>query len=350
MPFDARQAWVGVYNKDRTESVRVEAAAWQGRPVYFDIQSGPDPQERNRQSNLPRPAWVLGITALLTVCICGALLARSNLRAGRGDRKGAARIATFSFACQLLAWTFRASHVPDPWEILLLIGALGQFALAAGFLWLSYLGVEPYMRRYWPESLISWNRLQSGRIDRLVASHILAGITMWFVVRTGFDALSLPIRTPQSVWAFDSAANFAAFLTLAPYRAVNGMGFFLVAVVVLRMLARRRLWIADVLACLVFTQVGAQIDFSTPYYFALTASYSFAATYGLLWLIRRFGFAATLSALMGQMLLTPLSLGAWYTGYSLVALLIPVGIAAWAVWVIVSDARTASPQSALAPL
>jgi serine/threonine-protein kinase len=46
MPFDARHAWVGVYAPDRSEPVYVEAAAWQGQPVDFFVQSGQEPQLR----------------------------------------------------------------------------------------------------------------------------------------------------------------------------------------------------------------------------------------------------------------------------------------------------------------
>src|ERR1700733_2007599 len=37
MAFDAGMAWVGTYAEGRPEQVRVEAASWQGRPVFFDI-------------------------------------------------------------------------------------------------------------------------------------------------------------------------------------------------------------------------------------------------------------------------------------------------------------------------
>ena len=29
----------------------------------------------------------------------------------------------------------------------------------AGIVWLAYLGIEPWIRRHWPTSLISWTRL-----------------------------------------------------------------------------------------------------------------------------------------------------------------------------------------------
>ena len=30
---------------------------------------------------------------------------------------------------------------------------------AAAMLWLLYLAVEPYIRRFWPSTLVSWSRL-----------------------------------------------------------------------------------------------------------------------------------------------------------------------------------------------
>ncbi len=40
-----------------------------------------------------------------------ALLALRNLRLGRGDRKGAFRLAVFVFAVCFLRWLFTAHHV-----------------------------------------------------------------------------------------------------------------------------------------------------------------------------------------------------------------------------------------------
>jgi hypothetical protein len=350
MPFDARHAWVGVYAPDRSEPVRVEAAAWQGQPVDFFVQSGQGPQVRTLASTFPRPVLFFVPVFLLTGCVCAALLARHNLRAGRGDRKGAVRIAAFAMACAMCSWAIAAQHVPTGWELRLLLGAIGQFGLPSALLWLGYIAVEPYMRRYWPESLISWNRLQSGKLDSLVASHILIGITTWMVTRAMLNELLqlLPVRAPLNVSALDSPALFASFLVSVLYRTLVGTIFFLVVVVVLRMLTRRRVWIADLIACLLFIQLGAPLDFSAPHYFALSAGFNVASGFVLLWLIRRFGFAAIVAAFMGRLLVTPFSLGTWYTGYALVALLIPVGIAAWALWVIVSDARTTTSQLALA--
>jgi hypothetical protein len=37
MAFDARMAWTGTYSEGRSERIRVEAAGWRGRPVFFDV-------------------------------------------------------------------------------------------------------------------------------------------------------------------------------------------------------------------------------------------------------------------------------------------------------------------------
>ena len=52
------------------------------------------------------------------------------------------------------------------------------------------MAVEPFIRRRWPESLISWTRVLSGRIrDPLVGGHILVGavrgigVTLWSLLK-----------------------------------------------------------------------------------------------------------------------------------------------------------------------
>jgi serine/threonine-protein kinase len=48
--------------------------------------------------------------------------------------------------------------------------------VGAAIVWLWYLALEPYVRRRWPQALISWNRLLSGRFrDPLVGRDILIG-------------------------------------------------------------------------------------------------------------------------------------------------------------------------------
>jgi serine/threonine-protein kinase len=51
-------------------------------------------------------------------------------------------------------------------------------ALWRGFVaWAAYLAVEPVIRRKWPQSLISWNRMLAGRLrDPLLGRDLLLGV------------------------------------------------------------------------------------------------------------------------------------------------------------------------------
>ena len=43
-------------------------------------------------------------------------------------------------------------------------------------IWIFYLAIEPYVRRFWPETLVAWSRVLEGRFrDPMVGRHILIG-------------------------------------------------------------------------------------------------------------------------------------------------------------------------------
>jgi Protein kinase domain len=88
------------------------------------------------------------------------------------------------------------------------------------------------------------------------------------------------------------------------------------------------------------------VDFSTPYYFAVSATAIAGGTYILLWLIRRFGFVALLAGVLPRVLISPFVWGSWYTGRLLVTQLIPVAVAAWALWVVSSAKQRMARESA----
>ena len=62
-----------------------------------------------------------------------------------------------------------------------------------------YMAVEPFIRRRWPESLISWTRVLSGRIrDPLVGGHLLVGAA-WGIGLTLWSLLKIAtLRAPRS--------------------------------------------------------------------------------------------------------------------------------------------------------
>ena len=160
---DSRMAWTGSYDPGRPDKIRVEAAALGGLPVYFGIQ-GPW-QEPEIAATPPgeRFANIFGEVLVVAMLIAAALVAWRNVRMGRGDKKGAWRIAAVLFAAGLASWALVASHVPTLWELWLLMLGLSWAAFQAGFVGLLYLAVEPFIRKNWPDALISWVRIVGGR-------------------------------------------------------------------------------------------------------------------------------------------------------------------------------------------
>src|SRR5262252_9326723 len=54
--------------------------------------------------------------------------------------------------------------------------ALGVALFSAASIWVSYVAVEPYVRRRWPTMLVGWVRVLAGDIqDPLVGREVLVG-------------------------------------------------------------------------------------------------------------------------------------------------------------------------------
>jgi eukaryotic-like serine/threonine-protein kinase len=179
--YDTRAAWQGTFPDRPDIPIRVEAAGWRGRPVWFQIVAPwTRPQRMDRFAYTPaqRAAGVVGALLGIAALCASLLLARRNLRLGRGDRRGAARIATFAILAGFTSWLLEADHVLDlDQELGLFFRGMGLVLVLAGFLWLLYLALEPAVRRVWPDTLISWTRLLSGRFrDPLVGAHALWGV------------------------------------------------------------------------------------------------------------------------------------------------------------------------------
>ena len=177
---DRRAAWEGEYPGLPGVPLRVEAAAYRGRPVYF-YTIGPWTRPRMMQAYKPSTSEKLSamswIFVLVTTFCVGAYLARRNLRLGRGDRRGASRFATAVFAISAAAWIFGGTHVAAAAELGLVAMRVGWSLFLAGAVWMIYVALEPYVRKYWPGVLIGWSRLLAGRWrDPLVGRDVLVGV------------------------------------------------------------------------------------------------------------------------------------------------------------------------------
>lgn len=159
---DRRFAWAGVHPRTGAR-LRVEAASVQGLPVYFEVIG---PWQRAKSPAVERseagPFFIVLLVLYFGAIGLAAVLAWKNLRRGRGDRRGAVRLMVFVFIGRLVFWIFAAHHIPTVGEVALVIAGLQAALYWAAFVGLLYVALEPFVRRRWPDALISWSRVLSG--------------------------------------------------------------------------------------------------------------------------------------------------------------------------------------------
>jgi serine/threonine-protein kinase len=268
---DSRVAWHGTYSDARDVSIRVEAAALGGRPVFFKVVEPWNAAARAPDSK--RNVWsrinsITTIFLFLPALLGGALLARRNLRLGRGDQKGAFRLGGFMFALWLVFGILRSDHVADLPEFWILLRALAMAFLFFGLFWILYVALEPYVRRFWPRMLVSWVRLLDGRFrDPLVARHLLIGglfgCSALFIAHAGtlmLQGQGQPAWGPGALGLqLSSLASFrytlAGTLDLLDFAVTTSLEI-LVLLVLLRMVLRNR-WVAVAGVYLVVTALFA---------------------------------------------------------------------------------------------
>ena len=186
---DSIFSWEGAHVDHSEIPVRIEAAAYQGKAVYFQVVAPwdkPVRQEESFSTASIRAAGVILILGFLSLVIASVFLARNNLRHGRSDTKGAFKITVFVFLVSLAASLIIAAHIPDLFkEIMILFKITGTSLFYAALIGLLYLALEPAARRRWASLIISWNRLLAGDWrDPLVGRDILIG-GMLGVAHTG---------------------------------------------------------------------------------------------------------------------------------------------------------------------
>ncbi len=262
---DGRAAWTGTLTERSHVPMRIEAAAYRGRPVYFELigpWSRPERMQPYQPTASERAVLAIGIVLFFSLLAAGALLARRNLRLGRGDRRGAFRLAAFVFAAWAVAWFFGAHHVSDFGEVGLFLEFCFRGLAFSSFIWLLYIALEPYVRRRWPATLVSWSRLLAGGFrDPLVGRDVLAGCLLGAfsiaIVRLGWffpSWLGYPPATPYSgpQWQFLGARTIIADLS---NHLIGAPFYWLAALFVLFLLRAllRKEWAAAIAWVLLFT-------------------------------------------------------------------------------------------------
>jgi serine/threonine-protein kinase len=178
---DARAGWEGTYPGRPELPLKIEAAAYRGKPVYFELIGSwqrPNRQTPLQASGAQKTFAALLLTFYFSALLLGALFAWRNLQLGRGDRRGAFRLALFTFGLRMVYWVFHAHHIPTVGEVGQFIAGLESAVYWAFFMGMMYLALEPFLRRRWPEWIISWSRLLAGDFrDPLVGRDVLIGAT-----------------------------------------------------------------------------------------------------------------------------------------------------------------------------
>jgi Protein kinase domain len=177
---DTRAAWEGTLPEDPNTRVRIEAAAYRGRAVYFQIVwpwSRANRMELAEQSTVDTVLSAAGTIVLCAIFFGAAFSARRHLRRGRGDRRGADRLALFIIATFMVTWAFGAHHIADVNdELNLFFLFLALALLIGGIIWLFYLALEPMVRKWQARALVGWSRLLAGAVhDPQVGRDVLVG-------------------------------------------------------------------------------------------------------------------------------------------------------------------------------
>jgi serine/threonine-protein kinase len=343
---DRRIAWVGTIPEYFGSEVRIEAASAFGKVVYFDLIKPWDlptraaPREATLAQRIGRN---FNIALILLGVLGAAFLARRNLVSGRADRRGAWRLAAWGFAVTMGQWACFANHQASAvaeWNFF--VRATGFALFIGGLAALLYLGLEPIVRKSWPDALISWTRLLAGRFrDPLVGRDTLIGVGVSAAV-TAFVAAALAVQGT-------SGPGFApTYIDLDGTLGIRGwIGQFLSVQInslisplfMMLLFATLKRWLkttgrAAAAVGLVFGPIVALATAQDGGWFvAVLGLLQLALVIGLL---VRFGLLATVvSSLVGQIgnnfpLCT--DTGRWYSAYGVAAYLAVLALAVWGAW------------------
>jgi len=337
---DARMAWVESNPRRSDRPMRVEAAAYKGRPVSFELLgpwSRPARLQEARRSAGRRASEMIVLGILAAVVVGGLVLARRNIRMGRGDRRGAFRIGLFILISLLLPTALFGRYVPAASQIGLLVMSASWALFYGTMTWLTYLALEPFVRRWWPDTIISWSRLIAGRVsDPLVGRDVLVGVLAGSLssvvfqfepMVSGWLQAAPPVPRIPSLADLLGVHRAIADILALPATAIllSILWFFLLF---LARLALRRDWLAVLACCLL---VGASALLQGGWAQGILVAVALA---GYFIVLLRFGLVALASISLTEQMLGsfPLTLdpSVWYMGQSILVLAVLVALVIYA--------------------
>jgi serine/threonine-protein kinase len=331
---DAKSAWLA---RKGAEQVRVEAASYHARPVWFTVMSAGEMSPSNSSAvsrsliSVPATAPV-GLMIGLFITIV-AVTARRNVRRGRGDRAGARRIAAVAFVAATLTFVLR-----DAAPLHRLVMGLQFSGLHGMTAWLVYLALEPFVRRRWPRLLIGWSRLLSGQWrDAMVGRDILIGATagmVWALLRRLSIVAPVWFGKPPAVpiFAYMSAlGNPKHALFLFVYAVTIVLSASLVTLFSLVLF--RSVFRSDAAALAIMVALATAATLMSTETLPVQIAFAFVTEVLAVLLLWRFGLLALAAAgcLGAAFLYAPLTLDStsWYFGRSLFYIAMLLGVAVY---------------------
>ena len=342
---DARAAWTGKW-PGSSRPMRIEAAAWQGKPVFFSLigdWTHPNRTKPPEQSTGRKASEAILLFLLIAMSVGASLLARRNYRQGRGDRDGAFRLARLVFGLLMLLWLLRTHLTPSLETVALLVLSVSTALFVSGMVWLLYLALEPYVRRYQPHSIISWSRLMTGHLrDPLVGRDVLFGVVLgvvWILIFELRYLVMMRMGASPLLFTTDYLSGtrqaIGVWLYQIPVSVLGTLQFFVV------LLGLKIVLKKDWLAWTVFVALFATVKALSSSYPAVELPaqilvYSIAAL-----VVLRFGLVPLACGIFTTDMLANVPFGAdlsaWYMSTSIFALLSVVAMAAWAFYTSLGD-------------
>jgi len=335
--FDERAAWTGSW-PGADFPLRIEAAAWRGKPVYFHLIGPWTTPDRTQYDNLTRgqhASQIITVIIAILLLAAGALVARRNYLKGRSDVRGAFRLASAVLVINLALWVCLDHFIPTLATFGRFILALSTSLFLSAAIWMLYVALEPYVRRNWPHAIISWSRLVGGSLrDPLVGRDILWGVllgVLWAVI-VGVGALFLKQEgaTPQLAdtnLLMGSRQVLGSWLENIVQSIVGTLQFFFL-LFLLRVMLRNK-WVALVCFIAIFTaQNTLRSDHPQIVWPVWLLVYTIAAG-----ALSRFGLIVLAAAIFtaNVLLNVPYSFdfSRWYTVHAIWILAGFVALAAW---------------------
>jgi serine/threonine-protein kinase len=344
VPYDVLAGWTGTVPGIPDAPLAVVAASHAGRPVYFELIA--PWSEATRETTRPtairaKVTEVVQLVLVIAFSVAGLVFAKRNLRLGRGDRTGARRLATTLFLLSLAAGLL-ARHVGVAPGVLkqAFWDELGNALAPALVVAVVYLALEPYFRRRYPELLVSWTRLLSGRArDPLVGrDHLLgalAGLAASLVLsleNVPPALLSATGQTPIGVdpLALGGLAGLASYATSATAKSLVYLVMTAATLFFSRLVLRSAALAAAATWLLLFvTSSGGENPLIEMAGGAVVATVFLVVFFrgGLL------GLAVALAVfmLLANAPITP-DVTLWFAGYGLSCLAVVLAVAAYGLW------------------